>query len=190
MQGRFVTLLGYEIWVMAEGRYSSHANIYFPGAKAPLLSRPDVRQVRELCEKEGAIVIPHHTQYGWPSMGTNWDDWTEFAPEQMPAVEVFSTHGLSEYFGCQRSVLWPAKGQSVQDGLARGHRFGLIAGSDYHECLLGHAMEIEKYPRTINNRHMQTHTGLVAVYARELTRDAIFEAIKSRNVYALSLIHI
>ncbi len=74
----------------------------------------------------------------------------------------------------------------MQDGLARGYRFGLIAGSDYHECLLGHAMDIEKYPRTINNRHMQTHTGLVAVYAPELTRQAIFEAIKARRVYATS----
>jgi len=184
--GRFVTLLGYEIWVMAEGRYSSHANVYFPGARAPMIARPDVRQVRELCEREGAIVIPHHTQYGWPSMGTNWDDWAEFTPEQMPAVEIFSTHGLSEFFGCPRSVLWPAKGQSVQDGLARGYRFGLIAGSDYHECLLGHAMDIEQYPRTINNRHLQTHTGLMAVYAPELTREAIFQAIRNRSVYATS----
>jgi len=119
-------------------------------------------------------------------MGTNWDDWADLTPAQMPVVEIFSTHGLSEYFGCPRSVLWPAKGQSVQDGLARGYRFGLIAGSDYHECLLGHAMDIEQYPRTINNRHLQTHTGLMAVYAPKLTREAIFRAIRDRSVYATS----
>lgn len=182
--GRFVTLLGYEVAVMAGGRYSSHANIYFPGAAAPLLCRPDIGDIRSLCAKERAIVIPHHTQYAWPGMGANWDDWAGFNPAEMPVVEIFSTHGSSEYPGCPRSVVWEAKGQSVQDGLARGYRFGLIAGSDYHECLLGHRMDIEEYPRTINNRHMQAHTGLVAAYAPELTREAIFEAIRTRNVYA------
>jgi hypothetical protein len=184
--GEFVTILGYEMMVQAKGRYSSHANIYFPGSKAPMVPSPDIEQIRDLCRTEGAIAIPHHTQYGWPNMGTNWDDWAAFTPDQMPVVEVFSTHGSSEYFGCPRSVLWPVEGQSVQDGLARGHRFGLIAGSDYHECLLGHAMEIERYPRTINNRHMQFHTGLTAVFAPELTREAIFEAIRKRRVYATS----
>jgi hypothetical protein len=119
-------------------------------------------------------------------MGTNWDDWAKFTPSEMPVVEIFSTHGNSEYFGCPRSVLWPAKKQSVQDGLARGHRFGFIGGSDYHECLLGHPMDIAKYPRTINNRHMQARSGLTAVYASELTREAIFDAIKRRRVYATS----
>lgn len=184
--GEFVTLLGYEMWVTKDGKYSSHANIYFPGPDGPMIARMDVKDILDVCRKEGAIAIPHHTQYGYPNMGVNWDHWAEFTPREMPVVEVFSTHGNSEYFGCPRSVLWPAKGQSVQDGLARGYRFGLIGGSDYHECLLGHPMDIEKYPRTVNNRHMQTHTGLAAVYAKELTREAIFDAIRSRRVYATS----
>jgi hypothetical protein len=183
---RFVTLLGYEVWVMAKGRCSAHANVYFPGSTAPLLFRPDIQDLRKLCEEEGAIIVPHHTQYGWPNMGTNWEDLADFSPEQMPVVEIFSTHGLSEYFGCPRSVRWPVEGRSVQDGLARNYRFGLIGGSDYHECLLGHAMDIEQYPRTINNRHMQTHTGLVGAWATELSREAIFEALKRRSVYATS----
>jgi hypothetical protein len=104
----------------------------------------------------------------------------------MPLVEVFSTHGNSEYYNCPRHVIWQAEGQSVLDALKRGFRLGLIGSSDYHEVLTGSLLRIQDTSRTINNRHMQARCGLAAVRAEELSRAGLFMAMKARRTYATS----
>ena len=58
------------------------------------------------------------------------------------------------------------KNSSVQDAWRMGWRLGVIGGSDGHN-LFGDRIQ-----------------GLTGVYATELTRPAIFEAIRKRRCYA------
>ncbi|NIM44666.1 MAG: DUF3604 domain-containing protein, partial [Nitrososphaeria archaeon] len=52
------------------------------------------------------------------------------------------------------------------DGLSRGYKFGIIASGDNHR----------DYPGVWGN-------GVMAVFARELTRESLWEAFKKRRVY-------
>nr|MBC8492180.1 DUF3604 domain-containing protein [Chloroflexota bacterium] len=138
-------------------------------------------------EGEDVFLVPHTPLYGPEAqMGTHWELLDTLPAEVMPLVEVFSTHGNSEYYDCPRHVLWQARGQSVVDALLRGFRLGFIGSSDYHEVLTGHLLRIQDTPRTINNQHMQARCGLAAVRANALTRTGLFEAMKARRTYATS----
>jgi hypothetical protein len=78
-------------------------------------------------------------------------------------VEICSMWGISEIGGVH----------SVQYALARGHRLGFIAGTDTHFGLPGHG-----------SHGINEGRGLAAVYAKELTRTAIFDALRDRHCYA------
>jgi hypothetical protein len=60
-------------------------------------------------------------------------------------------------------------GGSIQDGLQRGYHFGIVASSDNHEGFAG-----------------AWNSGLMAVKAKELTRQSLWEAFKNRRVYAVT----
>lgn len=60
-------------------------------------------------------------------------------------------------------------GGTIQDGLNRGYKFGIIASGDNHR----------DYPGVWGN-------GLMAVFARELTRGSLWEAFKKRRVYGVT----
>ncbi len=61
--------------------------------------------------------------------------------------------------------------------LGKGHRFGFTASSDSHGLLWHHGESRKRDPY---------RTGLTAVQAPELQRDAIFAALMSRRCYATS----
>jgi len=89
---------------------------------------------------------------------------------------VYSSHGTSEYLGNPR----PCPGASderkfMQTGLAEGLRFGVMASSDNHDSHPGRS-GWGRYPG-----------GLVAFVAEELTREAIWQALWDRRVFATSL---
>src|SRR5690606_34699664 len=67
--------------------------------------------------------------------------------------------------------------QLVDVMLARGHRFGFTAASDSHGLLYHHGECRKRDP---------FRTGLTAVQASELSREAVFEAIRTRRCYATS----
>ncbi len=60
-------------------------------------------------------------------------------------------------------------GGTVQDGLARGYRVGIIASGDNHSG----------FPGVWGN-------GLVGVWAAELTREGLWQAFRSRRVYGVT----
>jgi hypothetical protein len=85
-----------------------------------------------------------------------------------PVLEIFSCHGSYEYEGVLEHHI-PDSKSSRPDRYGRwfldqGYRYGFIANSDGHK---GH-------PGT---------NGLTAVFARENTKEAIFEAIRNRRCY-------
>jgi len=187
--GQFVALLGYEGRLRSEDGSEFHGdvNVYYLADKQDMLDPFGVPLTPEDIQATDVILVPHTPLYGPEAgMGTHWQYLTQLPPDIMPLVEVFSTHGNSEYYDCPRHVIWQAEGQSVLDALNKGFRLGMIGSSDYHEVLTGNPIRIQDAPRTINNRHMQACCGLAAVRAHALTRSGIFHAMKARRTFATS----
>jgi len=161
--GRFVTLLGYE---SAE---NSDANLYFSTDEAPWHVDGSYANLFAFARRHGAMVIPHMTSYPQRLRGY---DWMNFDPEVVPVIEINSTHGASEYFGGERPLMDCEPGGFALDALNLGHKIGFIGSGDGHDCMPGNA----PWGTYMN--------GLVAVFAPELTREAVLEAIRKRRCYA------
>ena len=129
-----------------------------------------VVELRDLVlDPDNTIVTPHGIGYQSDYRGYNWDFFRE--GPQTPFVEIYSRHGGSEGsigpFGMYHDMGPRDFGGSMEAGLRRGFRFGIVASSDSHA---GH-------PGGFGD-------GRMAVLARALTRDDIWDAIRSRRVYA------
>src|SRR5690606_9293281 len=90
-----------------------------------------------------------------------------------PVVEIYSGHGGSERDGGPFPMYHTMGARqrlgTVAHGLALGKRFGFVAGTDHHGGFPGHYGE-----------------GRTAVFATQLTRRAILEAIARRRCYAVT----
>ncbi|MBC8876067.1 MAG: DUF3604 domain-containing protein [Planctomycetes bacterium] len=167
--GRFVPLLGYE-WT--NFRYGHH-NVYYRDYDQPIRMPSTLPQLYESLKNVDALVIPHHP--GYP-VGICGKDWTFHDERLSPFVEIYSLHGSSETPEGITPLLttgsWMGPGGAegcVQAGLARGHKFGIIASTDSHGDHPG-AYDL----------------GLVAAYAKDLTRESLWEAFYRRRVYAVT----
>lgn len=198
--GEFVAMYGYE-WTapaIAEHALSGdtvgegHRHIIYPAPNGPLVSYGEAsantgKKLLRRLHGVKALVIPHHTSWS----GTDWD---AHDGELQRLVEVCSTHGRFEYpgnkpIGYRRDHIHPHK--FVLDALARGYRLGFVGGSDSHG-LRWHATELadrDSYiaPGTrIGWKEDVYRTGMTAVLAPELTREALYDALYNRRCYATS----
>jgi hypothetical protein len=190
--GKFVTIPAYEFGARPP---SGHHNVYFNAAdeivpQLPLLREEDYDQIQKVWQiKDGVlppsvdmITVPHHTGILWngiEGMGSMVSFGRGFGDAKLrPLIEIFSSHGLSEAYAPEHPLsyknLSPESGKNsssgphyAQDAWAAEELLGVIAASDDHGARPG-----------------QPFNGLAAVYAKELTRDAIFEALKQRRTYA------
>ena len=168
-----------------------------------------LRRWRE--ENEGDVLtIPHHpaeAMYPFDFSAVDYDD------DLAPLVEVYSQWGSSERPGAEGNRFPLAMGQGevgeagyyAQDALRLGYRVGLIASADYHGPHPGHSL-IHADPhlpslrewlddgigwgsiwRVWNERSYPG--GLQAFSASDLTRDSIFEALRSRRTYGTTQPH-
>ena len=171
--GNFITFLAYECH---ERRFAGDKNIYYCDDDAPLIRWSDLdepgkpTQLWEALRGRRAITVPHHTL---PSRFRTWD---YHNPEFQRLVEIYSIWGCSEMETSSKAPFWSVHpDNSVQSALNQGHRLGIIASSDSHD---GHS----GYSDWLRIRRGY-HGGLVAVCAKELTREAIFEALWNRHCY-------
>jgi hypothetical protein len=102
------------------------------------------------------MVIPH--------CGGRYCNLDFYNPGVMPLFEIHSCHRTYESF--------------IHETIRRGIRFGFIGGSDDHRGAPG-----DSHPAG-RDRFFGSHNGLAAVWARELTRESIWEAFFARRVYA------
>jgi len=187
--GRFVTLLGWEISHagLTAGDMYGHKNIYFAGDDAPFYSSSPYgksravqtyTQIEELVERledwGGKFMLVDHTSH-------QQTDWGRFVDEYTRLVEVYSFFGGSEALDVPYPVGPLAKGlvegKTSRDGLNRGLQIGFTGGTDshmgapaaYRETSFGHG----KVP------------GMTAVWATELSRAAIWDALWNRRTYAV-----
>ena len=183
--GSFVTLLGLE-WTNSK---VGHRNVYYPGARGPILRANDAEEGRldvlyEVARREGALVIPHHSAN--VDMGVDWSLGHDAEVERL--VEIHSVWGNSE---CAEGAgnRFPIRthggeqaGQHVVDALGRGYRFGFIGGGDVHDGRPGDELHgFQTKPQVYARLHRQ---GIMGVWATELTRAAVFDALRRRAVYA------
>ncbi|NLJ36256.1 MAG: DUF3604 domain-containing protein [candidate division WS1 bacterium] len=175
---RYVTLLGYEASVNAPVPKHGDKCIYYPGDSGPLLRATDINHsvyadlddYTSLWKAEGAMMILHQHAGGSE---------TYYDPELVRLAEVYSAWGESEDGDSPRPLLplmeREFSGALVADCLEMGWRLGMVAGSDDHAGRPGRSDWLgsrRAYPG-----------GLTAVWAPELTRDAIWEGLYSRRCY-------
>jgi hypothetical protein len=123
-----------------------------------------------------AFVISHHTAYPENS----WCPATDFDvidTELERVMEIWSMHGSSEGYDDSDRPLWRHNSNcTAMAALRKGLRLGFVAGSDTHSARPGGSA---KEP-------MRYWGGLAAVWAKDLTRQSIYDAIRARRTYALT----
>ncbi len=166
---RFVTFHAYEYTNWKSG----HRNVYYADSQGLVhdSKNPETDEPEELWEKlvpGKAMTIPHHPA-GEPAR----IDWDRFDPGFDRLVEISSVHGSSEYHRCPNAVRGSTPGYTVRDALDRGLRFGIIAAGDGH---IGHP----------GKRMKPFFWGAAGVWADELTRESVWQALYDRYTYGTS----
>lgn len=187
--GTFVTFLGYE-----HSAGSKDRNVYFRGDVGRLVrsqasmnvlrsrlmgfangsahepNGPVAHTTPELFEQlkgQDAIVIPH----------LHMMDWENHDPQLEPLVEIYSNWGNREYSGCKYASIAPTRTtDTVQYALSLGYRLGFVGGGDGHGGRPG-----KDYWLRVRGAQAG---GITAVYAKELTRQALWDALWARHCYA------
>lgn len=170
--GHFATLLAYE-WTGKRYPGPGHKCVYLPARGLPIISRDDVPEGAELVQRiaaTGGWAAPHHI--GWTGADEPGHD-----PAGQPTWEICSCHGCYEHADHPLGQRGEHTDQLVDVMLKKGHRFGFTASSDSHGLLWHHGEARKRDPY---------RTGLTAVQASSLTRDAIFEALRERRCYGTS----
>jgi hypothetical protein len=174
--GRYVTILAQE-----SGAGADHYNFYFRDDDAAHIAGwpKKVDEVFQMLEEQynaktpgSAMTGPHHFTY---HRGDARYPFGLFDTRSARFVEVYSSHGTSEFLGNPRPVSGAEdEDKFMQAGLAKGLRFGVIGSSDGHDSHPGRT-RWGHYPG-----------GLVAFQAPSLTREAIWDAWWNYRVYATS----
>ena len=162
-EGEFLTFIGYEAHSMEHG---DHVALNYD-LDAPLVECTSIEDWKRKARGHKVFITPHHMGYQTGYRGYNWKFFTE--GDQTPFVEMYSRHGLAEsdqgdypYLHDMGPRQWEG---TVQYGLELGHKFGLIGSTDQHSG----------YPGSYGD-------GRVGVLAPSLTRDAIWEGLRTRHV--------
>lgn len=179
--GEFVTMLADE---RNPPELTGHHNVYFRDEQHFLAcaAKPG-RGPLDLgsLDPSAVTIVPHHTGMGWRDLGRGsigsaidldaCDD-----RGLRPVVEIYSHHGQSELYAPQHVLSYefnrmrnPERRANTsvpgpyyaQDYWMSGRRLGAIASSDEHSGQGG-----------------RRHGGIAAVWAEELTRGAVFDAIR------------
>ena len=165
--GEFVTILGYERHGAAEGDY----HILFPDLKGDYELVEDLGELQAFAKRRGCIMVPHHpaNRLGHRGIASALID-----PEVSPVLEIHSEWGCAEHDRAPHPYKRHTEGgrwtkHTLHSYLDQGHRLGVIASTDDH---LG-------YPGGYRE-------GLAVIKAMELTREAIFDALRARRCYAVT----
>ncbi len=180
--GRFIAFAGFEFnsreLENAKGqRRRLDRNVHYldpDRARLPAgISRDDYRhttteEILEHIDTSTELIIPHqHPGGAWDVAGR----------EKMRLIEIYSHWGCYEREDTKRTYVMGKyqKGALVDEALEEGLRLGFVGGSDCHSGVPGN-----DYLWRMGNYS----GGLTAVWAKELTPAALFEALYARRCYA------
>ena len=177
--GKFITILAQEAGVVPD-----HMNIYYRKDDMDHLKQWTMsyegfqdsicRQFNSV--ENNAMTSPHHFSYGRQGRSDHAYPFGYWNSRVARFIEVYSSHGASEYPGNPRPLIHPYQGYDkyMQGGLKKGLRFGVVGASDNHDSHPGRS-GWGRYP-----------SGLSAFWASELTRDSIWDSLWNYRVYATS----
>lgn len=159
-EGRFVGIVGYE-WTAFRNR-GGHHNVFFrdpASRRVPVQEAtrlPDLYRQLHAMYEPDEVLVIPHAHRA--------ADWTRSDPELEKLVELYSVHGSFEWFANRY--------------LQSGFELGFVAASDDHHAKPGLA------PAPLSS--VSQPGGLAAVVAPELSRDALFSALRNLSSYATS----
>ena len=163
--GEYICLHGYEENQGWGQKGYGHWNVLLENA-VPLFPYSEGMTPLNLfdyAKENHAILIPHHIGVSWAPY-----DWAYFDPGTEPVVEICSIHGTYESMETCTNERKCVEGSMMVDGLGRGYHFGIVGGSDFHNCFTA-----------LNMEHSVT-----GVYAEKLTRRHILNAMRRRRTFA------
>ncbi len=165
--GKFLTFVSYECHSMEHGDHVA----LFHDFDVPLVECDSVPDLKAKLAAYKCFVTPHHMGYQTGFRGYNWDKFTDGG--MTPFVEMFSRHGLAEsdsgdynYLHDMGPRIWEG---SIQCGLEKGHKFGLMCSTDQHAG----------YPGSYGD-------GRIGVYAPSLDRGEIWNAMANRHTCGIT----
>lgn len=168
---KLITFLSYEMHSCSDGDYT----VVYYSYDGDILKVKSLGELHDKIKKlhrqgKKVLIFPHHIGYRKGRRGINWDS---FNGELSPVVEILSMHGCSENDESSRPFLHtmgPCDYKStMQHGLEKGHFFGVIASTDHHSA----------HPGSYGH-------GRTAVWAKNKSREAIWEALENRRTYAVT----
>ncbi len=165
--GRFVTILGHEYTPDERTRDpSGDFCVFSPSDRwEDVPMAVEYTDLIDLARQAGALVIPH--------VGGRTPDFADIAvdPEVTPLVEIASMHGHFEHY--------------AQSGLSQGYKLGFVGMSDGHFGMPGYD-NWAQHGRTpgLKHRNYSVQSAITAFLVPELTREAIYAAMRSRKTYA------
>ena len=168
--GEFLTFPGYE-WTGDRRRWGD-VNVFFRGDEGDLDLSDSLPDLYKSFHGKEVLVVPHHTGY---QPGERGKDWNCHDRTLSPVMEIYSAHGSSEGsrtpYPMNRNISMGPRTSAgtAREALARGLHVGFIASGDSHY----------NYPGVWG-------TGLAAVHADELSREAVWNAFFKRRVYAVT----
>jgi mycothiol synthase len=176
-EGRFVTFLGFE-W-----QHTGYGDkiIHYLNGDQPYLLPSDERyntpsKLYQALRESDAFIVSHHPGYHLD----NWVPGTDADAMETDVdrlMELWSMHGSSEGYDLgDRPLVQFDENNMVMQALRKGVRVGFTAGSDTHSARPGGS---HKEPR-------RYFGGLVAVWADDLTRRNIHQALYNRQTVALT----
>jgi hypothetical protein len=168
LPGRYVTIFAYErsngtpagghrnVFFLHRGADVNPSDAWYTGRDLePADTNPDTSLYPWMRRRGDTLTAAHTPVY---DRRLDRGTWTYNDPQMEPVAEIFQ--GFRHSFErpgagvAERAALWFA--------LQKGYRLGFIASSD----------------------HISTHMSYACVWAREKTREAIFEALAARRTYA------
>lgn len=179
--GEFVALPAYE--ASLKGGCGGDNNIYMRSWPERFVDHYAEGNIGTLLEELSTLLpvgdfvgIPHHT--------TRTGKHGEIphaiypGPDRMPAVEIASLWGASEFRGNPNPLRKIHDGPCyVRDLLGQGLPLGFVGGTDSHTSM---PFRLDGRPE----RPLWAEPGGTAVLSQDLTRDGVFDAIRERRTYA------
>lgn len=170
----FITFLGYEWSGLTQN--GGDNNVYFfddndtfypnsnwlevPGSTDVKNNAPTLPDLLEKVKgRKDVMIIPH--------IGGRYGTLEYANLDFTPVIEVHSHHGTFEWF--------------ITDAMKARKKVGFIATSDDHTCRQGMSYPLSKDGKASS---FDVTSGYTAVYAKDLTRESIWNAIKARYCYA------